>query len=58
MKLKQLVGAQGQSGISPTLVIAELDFINTGRKSFDNRANLATPKIMALYVFQQRDHAE
>ena len=58
MKLKQLVSTQRQGGVSPALVIAELDFVHTGGKSFDNRTDLATEKLMVLAVFQQSHHRE
>jgi hypothetical protein len=43
MKLKQLVSTQRQGGVSPALVIAELDFVHTG-------TNLATQKLVVLAV--------
>jgi hypothetical protein len=58
MKLKQLFGAQGQRGVSPTLVIAELHFVDTRGKSFDNGANLAALQFMVVYVFKQCDYKE
>jgi hypothetical protein len=58
MKLKQLVGTQGQEGVSPTLVVAELDFVHTGGESFDNRTNLAAQKLMVVAIFQQCHHRE
>jgi hypothetical protein len=58
MKLKQLFGAQGQRGVSPTLVIAELHFVDTRGKSFDNGPNLAALQFMVVYVFKQCDYKE
>ena len=58
MKLKQLVSTQRQRSVSPALVIAELDFVNTGGKPFDNRTDLAPEKLMVLAVFQQGHHRE
>jgi hypothetical protein len=56
MKLKQLIGAQGQWRVSPALVIAEFDFVYSGVESFDNRTNLAAQQVMLSDVFEQRNH--
>ena len=58
MKLKQLVSTQRQAGVRPTLAIAELDFVRTWGKSFDNRADLTTQQDMVLAVFQQSHHRQ
>jgi hypothetical protein len=52
LKLKQLIGTQGQRSVSPTLVVAELNFVHTGGESLDNRANLAPPKVPAGNIFE------
>ena len=58
MKLKQLIGAQGQSSVCPTVVIAEFDFVDTGGESFDYRADLAAQKVMVSDVFEQCNHRQ
>jgi hypothetical protein len=35
-KLQQLIGAKRQRGVHPPVVIAEHDFIHTGREPFDD----------------------
>jgi hypothetical protein len=56
MMLKQLIGAEGQSSVCPAIVIAELDFVLVGGKSFDNRTDLAAQQAMVSNVFEQRNH--
>jgi hypothetical protein len=56
MKLKQLIGAQGQSSVCPAVVIAEFDLVHTWGESFDHRADLAAQKVMVRDVFEQCNH--
>jgi hypothetical protein len=58
LKLKQLIGAQGQRSVSPTLIVAELNLVHTGGEPLDDRANLAPPKALADDIFEQRNHRE
>jgi hypothetical protein len=52
LKLKQLIGAQGQRSVSPTLIVAELNLVHTGGEPLDDRANLAPPKVPAGNIFE------
>ena len=57
-KLKQLIGAEGESGVRPAVVIAEFDLVHTGCEPFDHRADLAAQKAMVSNVFEQRNHRQ
>jgi hypothetical protein len=54
----KLFSAKRQRRVSPTLVIAELDFVCTWCKPFDDRAYLAALKRLAGDVFQQCNHGQ
>ncbi len=52
-KLQQLIGAQGESSVSPALVVAEFDFVYTCGEPLDDRADLAAQQVMVSEVFEQ-----
>jgi hypothetical protein len=55
MELQQLIGSKGQRGVSPPLVVAELNLVDTGCEQLDDRAYLAPAKWRVRDIFQQRD---
>lgn len=42
MQDHELVGAQGEGGVSASRIVAELDFKDSWRKRLDDGSNLAT----------------
>jgi len=56
LKLKQLVGTQGQRSVGPALIVAELNFVHTRGETLHDRADLAPPKVLAGNILEQRNH--
>jgi hypothetical protein len=55
LKLKQLIGPQRHRSVCPALVVAELDLVHTWGEPLDDRADLASTKVLASHIFEQRN---
>lgn len=56
MQWKQLVGPQGEGAAGASLIVTELDLIDTGGQMLDHRSDLAAEKSRLLNVLEQGNH--
>jgi hypothetical protein len=57
MKAHQLIGTKCERSVRLTGVIAELNFVQAGRKTLDDGADLAAPKSLLRDILEQGNHS-
>lgn len=55
MKDDRLVGAKGESGARPAMVVTEFHFVHARRERLDNRAHLSAAETSGGQVLRQRN---